>query len=84
MDTTIPFHNQKEQLYLETDMSGVDLRSFLQARDKTQFPRNEAPKNAAFWPKAFPSKNLISIETWYSNTGREALGIQYGLEKFHH
>ena len=36
------------------------------------------------WPTAFDSNRLSSIEQWYSNIEREALGILHGLEKFHH
>ena len=43
--------------------------------------RNEVPDNAALQAIAFISKTLISMETCYSNTEREALGIPHGLEK---
>ena len=49
-----------------------------------QFQRNEAPDHAALHPIAFNSKSLTCAETQYSNTERGALGILYGLEKFHH
>ena len=79
------FYNEKEQLYLETDVSGVSLRaSLLPVRDKMWLPRNKAPDNAALWTVAFVSKSLISAEIWYSNIEREALGILHGIVKFHH
>ena len=41
------FYSEKEQLYLETDTSGVGIgESLQQVRDVMQFPRNEAPHNA--------------------------------------
>ena len=42
------FYNEKEELYLETDVLGVSLRaSFLQVRDGKWFPKDEAPENVA-------------------------------------
>ena len=79
------FYNKKYQFYLEMDVLDVDLgSSLLEVRDRMQFPRNEAPNNAAIWSIAFASKSLTSTETWYSNNEREALGILCGLEKFHY
>ena len=53
-DMTTAFYNEKEQLHLERDVLDVDHRaSLLQARNGMQFPRNEAPNNAALWSKAF-------------------------------
>ena len=49
-----------------------------------QFPRNEAPNNAALWLLTFVSKSLTSAETQYNNVEREVFGIIHGLEKFYH
>ena len=51
--TSIAFHRETEQLYLETetDALGVGIiASLLQVRDSMQFPKNEAPKILALWP----------------------------------
>ena len=45
---------------------------------------SEVPDNIALCPTVFGNKSLTSMEWWYSNSEREALGILYGLEKFHH
>ena len=45
---------------------------------------DEVPDNATLHPISFASKSLSSMEWWYSNIEEEALGILYGLEKFHH
>ena len=75
------FYNEKEQLYLEIDASGVGLgASLLELRDGMWFARNEVPDNAVIWPTAFAGKSLISAETWYSYI-EEVLGILHGLEK---
>ena len=82
---TMLFYNEKQQLYLEIDASGVILvASVLQMRDRRWFPRNEAPDNTVLQPKTFASKSLTSAETSYNNIEREALGILHGLENFHH
>ena len=66
------FYNEKEQLYLETDVLGVGLgASILHVTDEMQFPKNEAPDNAVMWPIACMIKNLKSTETHYNNIGRE-------------
>ena len=46
--------------------------------------RHEVPDNSILRPIAFASKSLTGEEKRYSNIDREALGILYGLEKFHH
>ena len=46
----------------------------MQVRDGMWFPRIEAPANAVLQPTTFVSKNKE----------REALGMLYDLEKFHH
>ena len=44
----------------------VSEQVFLQVRDGMQFPRNEAPNNAAFWPVVFASKSPSNGESHYS------------------
>ena len=84
-DTTMAFYNKKGQLYIDTDASGLGLRpSLLYLRDGMQFPRNEAPYNAAFWPVAFATKSLMRAQTLYNNILREAPCMLLGLEKFHY
>ena len=49
MNITMAFCNEKEQLSLETDMSGVGLgASLLHVRDGMWLPRNVAAENATF------------------------------------
>ena len=82
---SMTFYNEKEQLYPDTDILGSGLgESLPQARNRMQFPRNEAPDNIALQPTALASKSLISTENCYSNIEREVLGILHGLEYFHH
>ena len=50
----------------------------------THCPRDEAPDNNIPSLIAFMTKSLISAEEIYSSIEREALGILYKLEKFHH
>ena len=51
---SMAFFNEKEQLYLETDVSGVSLKAtLLQARDGMQFPKDEASNNMALQPIVF-------------------------------
>ena len=70
------FYNEKEQLYLETDASGVGLgASPLQARDGMWF---------STVANTIHKQSLTSAETHYSNIEREVLNIQHGLGKFHH
>ena len=66
-------------------MSGAGLgAALLQTRSNTSCHRNEVPDNSILRPIAFTSKSLTGTEKKYSNIEREALGILYGLEKFHH
>ena len=52
-DIMIAFYKEKEQLYIETDVSDVGLRaSLLQVREGTWLLRNEGPNNAALQAKA--------------------------------
>ena len=72
----MPFYNIKQQLYLETDPSGICIGvSLLQVRDKMQFPKNETLNIAALWSIAFASKILTSTETFYNNIKGKTLGI---------
>ena len=84
-DICMKFYNEKEPLYLGTDVSGVGLGAGLpQARDGLQSPQDEMLDNTVLWPEAFKRKNLTCAETKYRNIERETLGILHGLEKFHH
>ena len=79
------FYNETQPLYLETNASGVRLgASLLQTRSGTSCPRDKTTDNIISRPIAFDSKSLSSVERWYTNIEREALGILYGLKKFHH
>ena len=72
-------------LYLETDTSGISLRTaLLQLRDNTACQTHIAPDNTMLHPIAFMSKSLMGVECRYSNIKHEALAILHGLEKFHH
>ena len=51
-NATMVFYNERVQLYLETDISGVDL----QVRDGMHFPRNEATDNQCFSEKHSQAK----------------------------
>ena len=63
------FCKEKEQLYQETDTSGVCVEAILlQVRDRMQFA----------------GKSLKIMETCYSNIEKEALSILHGLENYHH
>ena len=47
-DTSMAYCNEKEQLFLEMDVLGVDLSaSLLHMRDKMQFSKNEIANNAS-------------------------------------
>ena len=56
----------------------------MQVRDGMNGGKDEVPDNATMHTIAFTSKSLSSTEQCYSNIEYEALGICYGLEKFHH
>ena len=72
------FYNKKEQLYLETDASIVELgNGLLQVGDEVQFPKDEAPDNSTLQPIGFASKSLTSAETCYSNIEREMFYAYY-------
>ena len=62
------FCNEKEQLYLETNVLGVGA-SLLQIWDGMQFSWNEAPDNAALQSIAFGSKSLTCAEISIGKTG---------------
>ena len=46
--------------------------------------RDEAPDNSILRSITFPSKSLTGAEKRYNKIDRGALGIVFGLEKFHH
>ena len=69
----------------KTDASGVGLSTTLvQVRDNLNCRYHETLDNVVLWPIAFASINLSSIQHWYNNIEREALGILHGLDKFHY
>ena len=79
------FYNESKLLYIETDASGIGLGAALvQTRDNMNCHRHEVPDNSILRPIAFASKTITGAKKRYSNIEREALGILYGLEKFHH
>ena len=79
------FYNEKEPLYLETDASGVGLGpGLLQVRDRMNYPADAVPNNTKMRPTEFASMSLSSIETHYSTSDGEALGIPQNIKKFHH
>ena len=79
------FYDDTKLLYLETDASGVGLgATLLQLCDNATCQKDIAPDNTILHPIAFASKILTGVEHRYSNIKREVLGIQHGLEKFHH
>ena len=79
------FYYETKPLYREMDASRVDLgATLLQTRNGTNCPGDEAPDNSKLRPIACTSKSLSRAEKRFSNIEREALGILYGLEKFHH
>ena len=79
-NATMAFYNEKEQLYLETDVSGVGLGAgLLQVRDDMQFSRNEVPDNAVLWPVAFMTKGITSTKTCYSNIEKEILALSISI-----
>ena len=84
-NVTIAFYNEKEQLFLETDVSGMGLGpSLLQVRDGVWFQSNEMTDNTVLQPIAVASKSLTSIETCYSNIDKEAIGILHSIGKCNH
>ena len=84
-DACMKFYDETKPLHIETDASGVGLgAALLQTRRNTNCHRDEALDNSILRPIAFSRKNLTGAEKSYSNTEREALGILYGPEKFHH
>ena len=73
------------QYNIETDASTVWLgAALLQTKRNRDCHRDKVLDNSILRPIAFASKSLTSAEKRYSNIGREALGIPYGLEKFYH
>ena len=79
------FYDDNKLLYLEMDTSGIGLgAALLQCRDNTTYQTHMVPDNTILCPITFASKSLMGAECRYSNIKYEALGILYGLEKFHH
>ena len=84
-DACMNFHNETKLLNIETDTSGVGLgAALLQTKDNMNCHRDKVPDTSILRPIAFASKSLTGAEKRYSNIEREALGILYGLEKFHY
>ena len=84
-DVCMKFYDETKPLYIETDASGVGLgAALLQTRGNTSCHRDEAPDNSINRPILFSSNSLNREEKRYSNIEREALGILYGLQNFHH
>ena len=62
---------KNEELYLETDVSGVRLGAgHFQVRDGMWFPKDKALDKSVFLAIAFTSKSLTSAKTHYSNIER--------------
>ena len=56
-DPYMIFYDETKPLYLETDVSGVELgASLLQTRNGTSCPRDAAPDNNILWPIALQAK----------------------------
>ena len=84
-DSCMKFYYETQPLYIETDASGVGLgAALLEPSSNTNCHRGEAQDNSILRVNAFLSKSLTRAEKRYSNTESKALGILYGLEKFHH
>ena len=84
-DMCMKCYDDTEPLYLETDASRVCLgAALLQTQVGTTCQKDTVPDNTILHPIAFASKSLTGTECRYSNIEREALGILYGLKKFHH
>ena len=58
--------------------------ALLQIRDNMACHTDEVPDNSILRLIAFASKSLNGADKRYINIEREALGILYSLEKFHH
>ena len=79
------FYDMSRPLYLKMDAFSVGLRErLLQVREGMNCGCDEVPDNVTLCPITFASKSLLNAEQWYSNIEWEALGILYGLKKFHH
>ena len=63
VDVCMKFYNDAKSLYLETDASGVSLgAALLQLCKNIVCPKGIAPDNITFYPIAFASKSLTSVE----------------------
>ena len=84
-DACVKFYDDTKHLYPKTDASGVGLGTgLLQTRSSTHYSRDKVPDSSILRPIAIVNKSLSSTEKRCSNIEREALGILYGLKKFHH
>ena len=76
---------ETKPLYIETDASGVGLGATptTNKRQHDLLTEMNLQDNSIHRAIAFASKSLTGAEKRYSNIERAALGILYGLEKFH-
>ena len=54
-DASMKFCNERDQLYLETYMSGFRLRGHLNVRDRMLFQKDDAPYYSVLQPIVFTS-----------------------------
>ena len=78
------FYDENKPLYIKMDVAGVGLGALPQTRSNISCLRDEVMNNGILSPIAFSNRCLTGPEQRYSNIEREALGILYDLEKFHH
>ena len=65
-----------KSLYLETDASGISLRTWLlYVRDGMKFGYDKVPNHVILHPITFASKGMSSAEWQYSNIEWKALGV---------
>ena len=84
-DACMKFYDVARPLYLEANLSGIDLgASLLQVREGLNCRHDKVPDNVIFWSTAFASMSLSSVQRNYSKTEWNALGIVHRLENFHH
>ena len=84
-DVCMKLCNETKPLYIETYVFRVGLgAALLQTRDNMTCHRDEVSDNSILRPITFANKSLTRVKKGYSNIEREALGILYSLEKFHH
>ena len=84
-DACMKFYYETKPLYIQTDAPGVGLGvALIHIRSNKNCHWDEAPDNSILSPYVFTSKSLTEAEKRCSNIEREALGMLYWLEKFHH